>query len=853
MFRVTVKGLLAHKLRFVLTALAVILGVAFMAGTLVLTDTIERTFDELFADVNEGTDAYVRSKESLESDFGPEQRERVSAGLVPGIEAVEGVEVAEGSLQFYAQLVDKDADTIGNPGQGAPTFGFNWNEVDALNPFRLQPGGKAPDAADEVVIDQGSADEANFELGDRVNVLTQSSPRKYEIVGIAKFGDADRPAGATVALFATAEAQRIVGAEDQFDAIAVVGEGGVSQQDLQARIRTALDDPALEVLTGEEITAEDQSEIQDALSFIRIPLFVFAGIALLVGAFIIFNTFSIVVAQRTRELALLRAVGSSHGQVMGSVLAESLVVGVLAAGVGLLAGVGLSVGLKALLSGFGFDIPGGGVVVAPRTVVVALGVGTVITVVSAVFPAWRASRVPPLAAIRDVAVEGQAGIALRAFIGLVVSAIGATGILVGLFGDLDKGIYVLALGALLVFVGVTILGPAFARPVTRVIGWPLPRLRGLTGTLARENAMRNPRRTSATAAALMIGVAIVGFFTVFASSLKASVNAQVDRAFTADFVIGTGGGFGGFGGFSPDLARRVAELPEVGASSPLRFNEAEVAGDSEFLVALDPRTAEELFELDVQEGRVAALSDDDLAVSDSAARDHGWTVGSTVPVRFPNGVARLTVRTVYGNGTREGLSDYAISLDNYALRYPEVIDNQVYVQLAPGVDGVEGRKALEQAAKPFPNAEIEDRTEFKESFAAQVNQVLGLVYVLLFLAVLIALIGIANTLALSVYERTRELGLLRAVGMSRRQLRSSVRWESVIIAVLGTVLGLTIGVLFGWAVIVALRDEGFEKFSPSPGQLAVVVVAAALAGVVAAAFPARRAAKLDVLRAITTE
>jgi len=853
-WRVTRKGLRAHKLRFALTALAVLLGVAFMSGTMVLTDTIEKTFDDLFADVNAGVDAAVRSKESLEGNFGPEQRARIPADLLPAVAAVDGVKAADGDIDFYAQLVDKDDETIGNPSQGPPTFGSNWSEVDELNPWRLQPGSRPPEAAGEVVIDKGSADEGDFEVGDRVSILVVSgAPQEYEIAGIAKFGDADGPAGASFALFMTAEAQRVAGAEGQFDAIAAVAERGVSEAQLRDRIRDALDDKDLEVLTGAEITEEDQNEIQDLVSFIRIPLVIFAGIALLVGSFIIFNTFSIVVAQRTREMALLRAIGGSRFQVTASVVAEAFVVGVLASLIGLLAGIGLSSVLKVALNGFGFEIPAGASVIRTSTVVLSLMVGTVITVLSALVPAWKAARVPPIAAIRDVAVEQSVNVARRGTVGGAILLFGAGAILLGLFGDLDQGVYAVALGTLAVFVGATVLGPVFARPSCAVIGWPLPRLRGMAGTLARENAMRNPRRTSATAAALMIGVAIVGFFTVLASSLKESVNAQVDRAFQADFVLNTGFGFGAFGGFSPDLAARVAELPEVEASSPLRFGTVKVDGDDDFLVAFDPETVLELFKLDPRKGTFTDLDENSVAVSERIANRKGWKLGTEIPVQFPNGERELTIRTIYGTGEREGLSDFGLSLEGYALGYPEVVDNQVYVRLADGVSPAEGRKALERVAKPYPNAEIQDQTEFKESFSGQINQILGLVYVLLVLAVFIALIGIANTLALSVYERTRELGLLRAVGMTRRQLRSSVRWEAVIIAVLGTVIGIAIGVFFGFAVIKSLRDQGFEKFAPSVGQLIIIVIAAGFAGVVAALFPARRAAKLDVLRAISTE
>jgi putative ABC transport system permease protein len=855
MGRVTIKGLLAHKLRFALTALAVTLGVAFMSGTMVLTDTISRTFDNLFADVNKGTDAYVRSAQSLSSGFGGaarRQRGRVPASLLPEIQSVPGAAAAEGNLQFYAQLINKKGDTIGKPSQGPPTFGFNWGTVKALNPFRLQPGGHAPQG-DQVVIDAASAKDAGFKVGDTVTILTQGPPTKYQISGIAKFGDADSAAGSTAALFDTPTAQAITGATDQFDSISVVSDGGVSQETLRDRIAAKLDNKSYQVLTGAQITKENQSDIKNALSFFNTALLVFALIALFVGCFIIFNTFSIVVAQRVREMALLRALGASGRQVMTSVLTEAVLVGFFASVVGLGAGILLSAALKALLNAFGFDIPAGGIVVSAQTVIVALLVGTLVTIVSAIVPARKASRVPPIAAMRDIAAAGRPHSGRRVVIGIGITALGVLTLFAGLFGS--AGIQFVGLGALIVFIGVFVLGPVLARPLSDVIGSPLPRLRGIAGTLARDNAMRNPKRTSATAAALMIGVALVGFITVFAASTKRSIDVQVDRAFKADYVISTGSGFGsGFGGFSPTLANDVAKLPQVGASSPLRFGQAEFDGSSKFFVALQPQSAGELFDLKVDAGSIKALGEGaSVAVSRKAADDHHWKIGSTVPVKFPNGMSNLTVRTIYRNGKQQGLSDYGVSLATYDQHYTSQLDQQLYVKLASGVSAAQGRKALDRTLKAYPNAELQDRTQFKEAQAAQIDQLLNLIYALLFLAVIIALIGIANTLALSIYERTRELGLLRAVGMSRRQLRSSVRWESVIISLLGTFLGLVIGLFFGWAVVQALKDQGITEFAPPGLQLLVVVVLGGLAGVVAAVLPARRAAKLDVLQAVTHE
>ena len=856
MRRVTIKGLLAHKLRFALTALAVMLGVAFMSGTMILTDTISRTFDNLFADVNRGTDAYVRSAQSLSSGFGGpvrRQRARVPASLVPQIEAVPGAAAAEGNLQFYAQLVDKKGKTVGNPQRGAPTFGFTWGTVKALNPYRLEPGGHAPVGPNQVVVDAGSANSAGFKVGDQVTILTQGPPAKYQIVGIAKFGDADSAAGASAALFDTPTAQAITGAIDQFDSISVVAQPGVSQQTLKNRVAATLDNKTYQVLTGAQITKENQSDIQNALQFFNVALVVFALVALFVATFIIFNTFSIVVAQRLREMALLRALGASGRQVMGSVLTEAVLVGLFASVIGLGAGIALSSALKALLDAFGLDIPAGGTVITAQTVIVALVVGTGVTILSSIVPARKASRVPPIAAMRDVAIEQRPHSGRRVLIGLGILALGVFSLFAGLFGG--AGIQLVGLGALIVFIGVFVLGPVVARPLSDAIGWPAARLRGITGSIARDNAMRNPKRTSATAAALMIGVALVGFITIFAASAKKSINAQVDEAFKADYVISTGSGFGAaFGGFSPQLASDITKLPQVGGSSPLRFNQAEFGGSSEFFAGVDPRSATQVFNMKVEDGQVGDLAQpNSIGISRSVANDKHWRIGSRVPAQFPNGATPLTVRTIYGNGNKQGFADYTLSIATVSEHYTSQLDQYVFVKLASGVSPLEGRQAIDRVLKAYPNAKLQDSTEFKDAQASQINQLLGLIYVMLLLAVIIALIGIANTLALSIYERTRELGLLRAVGMSRRQLRSSIRWESVIISLLGTFLGLAIGLFFGWAVVEALKDQGFTKFAAPGGQLILVVIVGGFAGVLAAVFPARRAAKLDVLRAVTIE
>jgi putative ABC transport system permease protein len=845
--RIALKGLLARKLRLFTTSLAVLLGVAFMSGTLVLTDTIGRTFDTLFANAAAGTDAVVRGKAVVTSQFG-EQRDRVPVALVDTVRAVPGVAAAEGVVAGYTQIVDRAGKPVGNPGRGAPTFGRNWVETRELNPFVLAEG-RAPAADGEVALDRYTAKKAGAAVGDTVTVLVEKGPQRVRVVGIATFGDADGTGGATNVMFTANAAQRLVGTPGELDAVAAVAADGVSQTELRDRLAAAVPASA-EAITGKALTEENQSAIRKALRFFDTFLLTFAVVALLVGSFIIYNTFSIIVAQRGREMALLRAVGASRRQVLAAVLVEALAVGLLASLLGMLLGIVIAGGLKGILAAFGVDIPAGGIVFSGKTAVTALVAGVGVSVASAFFPARRAAKVPPIAALRALAVEGTGRSRRRTIVGVLVTALGGALLLGGLFGKSGNKAASVGLGATVVFFGVAVLGPVFARPVSRVIGAPLPRLRGMSGTLARENAMRNPKRTASTAAALMIGVGLVGFITIFAASAKTSINASIDKAFTGDFVIDSG--TFGFGGLSPELAASLGRLPEVGAVSGFRIGQAKVEGTPRFLGGVDPERFASIIDLDVADGSLADLRGDTLAVDAATARGKGWHVGDTVRLSFAKtGERRFRIATIYRRADAGG--QYLVPLDAFARNFPSQLDARVFVKRAPGVSAADARRAVEAVTRAYPNATLQDQTEFKEAQSAQINQLLGLIYVLLFLAVVIALMGIANTLALSIFERTRELGLLRAVGMTRKQLRSTVRWESVIIALFGTLLGLVIGLFFGWALVEALGDQGFDRLTVPAGQLLVVVLVAALAGVVAAILPARRAARLDVLRAIAAE
>jgi putative ABC transport system permease protein len=849
MWKVTLKGLLGHKIRFALTAIAVTLGVAFMAGTLVLTDTIKVIFDDLVTSVTKGTDAYVRSRDVIDTAFG-EQRDRVDAAVLGRVREIDGVREADGVLQFYAQVVGSDGRTIGNPMGGAPTLGLIWNPG-SLTAWRLVEG-RGPTENDEVVIDRASATTGRVAVGDTVSILSQQAPAKFRVSGIATFGNADSAAGATAALFTTPTAQFLSGAVGRYDGIQVAGEEGISQRELVARITAGLADPAVQVITGERLTKENQDAFAQQLQFFNVALLAFALIALFVGSFIIFNTFSIIVAQRTREIGLLRAMGASRRQITLSVLAEAVAVGLLASLAGLLAGIGLAVGLKALLGAVGIDIPNGATQILPRTVIVGLGLGTGITVVSALLPARRAAKIAPIEALRASTTSTTKRLVVRSIMGVLVTGAGVLALLFGLFGS--GGVEAVGFGAFLIFLGVAVLLPVIARPVSRFIAWPLPRLRGTVGTLARENAARNPRRTASTAAALMIGVALVGFITIFASSIKASFASSIDQAFRSDYVIRTKGqGPPGLGGFSPALAREVAEVPGVEAAGGIRFAGADIEGRATFLGAADPTTATTLFDIEPRRGDLSRLGPAQIAVSTEKMRDEGWRLGQSLAIRFPKGPANLTIAATYGAGQRAGLFDFLISTEAYDIHYTERLDSQVFVKLEPDADRSVVTVRIQRVLRDYPNAELQDQEEFKASQTAQVDQVLNLIYALLALAVIIALIGIANTLGLSIIERTSELGLLRAVGMTKRQLRSVIRWEAVIIALLGTLLGMVIAGFLGWSLVHSLADQGLSTFRAPARELVVIMVFAAFAGVIAAILPARRAAKIDILDAISYE
>ena len=858
MIKIVLQSLLARKRRLVTTAIAVIIGVAFTAGTLMLTDTMSKIFNDLSSGVYKGTSAVVRAQ-AVFTTMGTGERPNIDASLVPALSHVPGVAAAEGSAFGYTRLIGKDGTPIGNPANGAPTLGGNWSAVPALNPFTLVAG-HAPQAPDEVVIDKHSATTGHLAVGDTTTVIANGPPQRVRIAGIAVFGTADSPGGASVVLFTTPVAQQLVTAPGKFSTINFVAAPGVSQQQLVSNLQRVLP-PGTEAVTGAKVIKEQQDQFQQFLNIFSKFLLIFAVIALVVGGFIIMNTFAITVAQRTRENGLFRALGASRRQVLASVLIEALAVGVIAAVIGLAAGVAVAAGLKALLGVIGFGTPSGSLVLSARTVILALVVGLGVTVVAAISPARKAAKVPPVAAMQEATIGSTGyGSKQRVMVGLAILAVGIAALFYGLFGHPSSAFAIVGAGVLLVFLGVTTLGRTIALPLSRAIGAPLPRIKGVTGTLARENTMRNPKRTAASASALMIGVGLVAFITILASSTTASLDATVDQTFTGDFVINSGAGVAG--GVSPALAQKLSALPQVAAATGESIGDMVIFGKVQTIAAVDPGTAGQIFNVSPLQGSISALGADGIAVYSGDATKNHLKLGDPVPVVFRDtGRQTLRVALIYGDNQAApsafpgGKPSYFLGTPAYNANFaaPHYV-TQVYVKKAPGVSAAAALAAVKKLSAQYaPGTTVLDQAAYKTQQTKGITTLLALIYTLLALAIVIALIGIGNTLALSIFERTRELGVMRAVGMTRRQLRSTIRWESVIIALQGTLLGLVVGVFFGWALVRAQRNQGLTVFSVPYLTLFIVIVLAGLAGVAAAILPSRRAAKLNVLRAIVTE
>jgi putative ABC transport system permease protein len=848
--RLSMSSLRAHKRRFAGTFLAVFLGVAFLAGTLVMGDTLRAGFDTMFGNATGGTDAVVRSAEAITTPGESEGvREPVDTDLVKSVEQVPGVAAAAPDIQGAGQLIGADGKPIG--GQGPPTLAGNWIDDPELNPYRLAEG-RAPKRSGEVVVNRGTADRGDLKIGD-TTVLRTPDPVEVTIVGLATFGGEDGMAQVTFTGMTQSDAEKYFTAgPGEASSIQVRAGPGVGQQELVDRLTPVLP-RGVEAITGQESTEENTDMISSQfLAVFTTFLLVFSGVALLVATFSIHNTFAIVVAQRTRENALLRALGASRRQVTASTLTEASVVAVTASAAGLAGGIGIAAGLQALFPAIGFPFPEGDLVVSALSMALPLAVGIVVCLGSALLPAVRAGRTAPLAALRETAVDQSGASRVRAVIGGGLAALAVAVTLTGVL--VSPSIWLAGAGSVTALAAFVVLGPVASTTAVRVIGGPLDRLRGVTGSLARRNALRSPRRTAATASALMIGVAVVSLFTVFGASLKATMDQTVSRSFAGDVAVSTPSFGAGGSGLSPRLAGAVRQLPEVDTAVGLGRGVAEVDGKGRALTVTDPLALERTFDLGKVRGSLSDLGTDGIAITEKEAEKQGLTTGDKARLTFTDGAKdTFTVRAVYGQSELAG--DYVITRAAWAPHRTQDSDTLVAVSFKDGVSTGAGKAAVEKVAARYGDPEVQTRAEYAQSSAGGIDMMLTLVYALLALAVLIALLGIANTLTLAIHERTRELGLLRAVGQTRSQLRAMVRWESVLVAAFGTVGGLALGAFLGWVLVEAsdgASDSTFA-FAMPPVQLAVVALVGVAAGALAGLRPARRAARLDVLRAIATE
>ncbi|MFD0690373.1 ABC transporter permease [Actinomadura fibrosa] len=828
MAKVTLRNLAAHKIRLVLTAVAVILGVAFVAGTLIFTDTMNKQFDDLFSRIGTNVAVDVRAKKVVDDEDGTASQP-VPASLLRTIQGVEGVKDPFGNVNGFAAVVGSNGKLVGG-GQGPPQFGTNWNPHGSYD----LASGRAPQGPGEIVVDADTAKKGKLALGSTARVVTSGPPRQMKIVGLIDTGDL---MGATVVAFDTPTAQRLMLKPGYFTDIEM-GTTGPSETELRDRVARAL--PAgTEAVTGTKLREESKSDVAQFLNFFRTFLLVFALISIFVGAFIIFNTFSMLVAQRTRELALLRAVGAARPQVTRAVIGEAVAVGFVGSTLGLGAGAGLASLLQAAAGS------GGGLRFTATPVIWSYVVGIVVTVVSAYFPARRAAKIPPVAAMRDDVALPQRSLRIRIALGSLLTLAGAGLIAAGLAGNGGNPMIPVGVGALLVFVGVAMLAPVISVPVVRVLGAPFARLAGAPGRLAQQNALRNPRRTAATAAALMIGLALITLVNVMGASMRASVDEQIDAQFGTDYLVQPSGA----GGIDASALQKVKSTPGVLAASETYPGRAVIAGSKTTYMAADAAAISKAARLKIVSGGTD-LGAAGMMIDEKLADDKGWKVGSTVPVQFADGKTQpLTVAGIFTKSDLIG--DKVVSRQAYLAHTATPAADAIVIDTAR--TDAATKAALERSLRDYPNLDVSDQAALKKEAGKQVDAFVTFLSILLSMSVIIAAVGVVNTLALSVIERTREIGLLRAIGISRRQLRRMIRLESIVIAVFGALLGMGIGVAFGAAVQNALKDDGLGVLSVPYGTLVIYLVVAAVIGVLAALWPAWRAGRMDVLKAISTE
>jgi putative ABC transport system permease protein len=852
MVRFALKGLLGRKLRTALTAIAIVLGVAMVAGTFMLTDSIDKAFDTIFTDVREGSNAVVTGKSAFDLTEGSGTNSpTLPESLLARVRQLPSVAEAEGSVDGEAQLIGEDGKAIVYG--GAPNLGFSVTAGDSrFNPLTLVEGGWPKDG--QLVVDQSTAEKEHFRLGESIGVQAEGAAQRLRISGFVRFGSVSTIGGATLAGFDLATAQELFRKRGRLDEIAVAAKPDVSDQELVRDLQSELP-PTAQVKTASQQAQDDAEETNAFISFLRGFLLAFGGIALFVGSFVIANSLSITIAQRTREFATVRTIGGSRRQILTSILLEALVVGIFASLIGLALGVALAKALFWLFDAVGFTLPNSGLILEPTAVAIALAAGILVSVVASLRPAFRATRVPPIAAVREGATLPQSRFArFRVPASILLTLLGFAALTWGLFGpglSTTALLVWMGLGALLIFLGVALLAERLVRPLAAWLGWPAARIGGAAGSLARDNAGRNPQRTASTAAALMIGLALVTLVAVLASGIVSTFRDAVDELWkNADYAVTAQNNF------SPlpvSVGEAASTAPDVDAVGNVRAGEARAFNDTFNATAVDPPTSR-IFSIKWKEGSdavLAQLGEDGAFVTEDYAKDHDLTVASPIPLTFANGARkRFVVRGIFEPPTGGSpFGPVTISARTWD-RFNEQPRNLFSFVIMEGGQTDANRAALERRLAEFPNAKVQTRSEFIDNQISALSSVLNILYVLLALSVVVSLFGIVNTLVLTVFERTREIGMLRAIGMTRRQVRRMIRHESVITALIGGALGIVLGIVLG-ALLVARVD--FIAFTLPVGQLIVFAIAAVIVGIVAAIFPARRAARLNVLEALQYE
>ena len=848
MFRIALKGLLARKLRLLLTSSAIVFGVSIAVASFVLTDGLRATFGTLSTDVNKGNDFVVRQK----IDFGSRgDNLRVPADLETKIRAIDGVEQAEGQI-----FVDGAAIPIDGKGKVVTTFGppiaaANWGTADKLSRWVLLDG-RRPAGSTEFALSAQTAEDYAFALGNEYTLITANGQRTAKLVGFAQFTEKKSASvGAVFVLFDNATTRNVTGMSGQYQEIWVNDVPGAEKSAVQARIAALLPE-GLEIITNDVAAKEFADSFNVFIGPIGTILQVFAFIIVFVSAFLINNTFNIIIGQRVRELGLLRALGATGKQVRRSVLTESFLIGAFSTLLSLGLGVLFAIGMRAAFDAAGFSLPNGPLELKPRTIIAAVLVGVGVTVAASVLPALKAARIPPIAALREDGLVSSTSTATRTTAGVIALLAGVVLASIGLFGSVGSTVLTLSLiggGALVIFVAVSVLSPLIARPAARGLGAPLPRLLGASGKLARENSARSPRRTAATASALMIGIALVCMVAVVAQSLRTTLKSVLATGVTADFVVVADQQASQ--GFSPQIARDLAKVPSVSDVVAIRQGQIRIGGDTKSMSAASFASLERAFEMRVKTGAFAGAPLNGIAIHTDAAKKIGAKVGDLLDVEFQGKQAQpFTIVAIFANNQIFN-SNYLIDIAAWNANLPESRDAFVAVRLADGQVAKESRPALEAVVANYPPQQLQNKQEFQDRIEKNLNNFLLIVNGFLLLSVLVALIGIVNTLTLSIFERTRELGLLRAIGMDRRQLRRMIRWEAVVIALFGGILGAVMGIAFGVALASAIPDSIISEIAVPTRQIIFFVVLSGVAGLFAAIFPARRAAKLNVLDAIS--